>query len=1818
MKSKKLISLLCAAAMTTSAFAGLVTTASAETGDQLASFDFETVDWGSPSRTDKWTTTYAEYVDATKPAEVTGKSMIMNSLEGNNCSVMHAITVTASPTGSYNLDFDIRLASADYKTGQTQNEDKSWTTNDRELGTGDEKYEYVYGFGNTAKPTSGDATGNNMFEIRVKGDSVYVNNGSADLYDTTIDVPITGAWFHFDVTADTKSGKYKGTITPYAEGAEAVEIPSMSFQSATATALTAFFASSVRYDGSIKGLVKDGVLDNVVITEAENINPSNITIKYVDATSGEEIKASETVSSETGSSYTAPASKKANFTIDGDTENYYKYVAEGSVDTIESVSSDESNNVITLKFEKAALVDFTVNAVTTSGATIKQLYTKKAMPGATETFFNTIYITEAGQSYKAKDTTNYKVEATVADEGTVANVVYKKADNLVFYSEAEDFEDCMYEEGKSLDNDSRYSGGKVRVPSIGNNYTNGFVTEPVTEAGEYILSFNSHDNKRGIIVAKVSADGTITDLTGITEADYFHAGAYESDPIQLEVGDYFKLYCAEGKAPWGSKQINNVDYIAVTTPVEAVEPEAAVTYTKADRKATVTVTNAEDVADTVTAVLVHASYTGDVLKSVTAHDVTMNVAGDGSIAADVLFGADEAVREGDKLMVWDSLSGMKAMAAVPYVITADDADAIVTYTITVDEEITGGTVVSSLNSAEEGDKVTLTVTPAADMQLKADSLKVMNGEDEVQVTQGTEANTYTFTMPAGNVTVTAEFEAVAVEPDEITGTVTVSGTAKVGETLTAAVTGLNEGATAKYEWQANTGAEGAYESIAGATAETFVVTEDLVGKTIKVVVTADGYTGSIESAATEAVAAADEEPVEAPTVETATLHDTTVGGVPDNELYTAGSYKVTTTAETGYTNVAIAAENLKKHQNGDSPATAGYWVGAAITAPADTTITGYYFSKDAYAEGTSTFTDTAADDKETIEFYTNVGAVDQKVWAAVKLSDDRVYVYKLDTTGVKIVEEAVPYAEGTITYDDVDAAKVFTELGRVTGALVTASDENTNKTGYETLSPNGGKPRAQYVPYAGGYPLSGDAVVANFDYAITARPEAISLVGKSYTGAEADDNNGDTGKIFTISVAGSNEEIEIPNTGNTIDSSNTNSNSVKTGITTTLGKWYHVETVSNITTKKVNVKIYAYKANNNYENETPLYSAEHDFRDNSVAGVAGLMVNSNSNYGAVAFDNIYFNDPTYVAPMDVTVTAPDEGDGTLKVDKTQVKAEDVITITATPVAGKKVTAVKVNGEDVTYDGGYKYTVTGEEDAIVVTAEFARADAATVEVAGASSVQKGETAQYTATIKDAAGTVLTGDITWSVEGAQDTSNTKIENGLLTVGADETASTLTVKAATKKDVANEEDETKVEGTATVTVATEAVYNVTKGTETNGTFTVSATQATEGTKITVVPSPAEGYRVKEVSYSKTEDGTEKKVVTDDSGYKFDAPAYNVTVNVEFEAIPYTITDETVEENGNSVTIKVEGSEAATATVGQTVTIEPTVAQGYKVDTVKVMNGELPVEVSNNTFTMPAANVTVKVTFVEWDGIYSSITFDNDADLTALGTWSDKTGRSTTNTISDGAFKMSIADDNKRSKGYSTMETPIDFSDSTNATISFDMIMNPMGNASKPTVSEITIGNSDHYALFAIRADSENTAAGFSVYAGGKVNNNVSSGSDAGSIGTSKNNWGSNEYVWNISNASGPEMTVLQKADESVLSFAKGTIYNVVLSISGDTMTVTVTDSTNGENTATAELNIAGLTKDIKHFVGFLDQGSSAGSGSYITVDNFKVVDTDVYSAE
>ena len=70
----------------------------------------------------------------------------------------------------------------------------------------------------------------------------------------------------------------------------------------------------------------------------------------------------------------------------------------------------------------------------------------------------------------------------------------------------------------------------------------------------------------------------------------------------------------------------------------------------------------------------------------------------------------------------------------------------------------------------------------------------------------------------------------------------------------------------------------------------------------------------------------------APTVTPAKLHDT-ANVYADNQLYTAGSYdaKLTSQGAGGVYNVAITANQLREHTNGQDKK--GYWVGFELTAP---------------------------------------------------------------------------------------------------------------------------------------------------------------------------------------------------------------------------------------------------------------------------------------------------------------------------------------------------------------------------------------------------------------------------------------------------------------------------------------------------------------------------------------------------------------------------------------------------------------------------------------------------------------------------------------------------------------------------------------------------------------------------------------------------------------------------------------------------------------------------------------------------------------------
>ncbi|WP_342600206.1 endonuclease [Psychrobacillus sp. FSL H8-0483] len=114
---------------------------------------------------------------------------------------------------------------------------------------------------------------------------------------------------------------------------------------------------------------------------------------------------------------------------------------------------------------------------------------------------------------------------------------------------------------------------------------------------------------------------------------------------------------------------------------------------------------------------------------------------------------------------------------------------------------------------------------------------------------------------------------------------TITGTAKVGETLTASA---NEGATnVKYQWQVADTAEGTYTNIDGATNATLVLAAEQESKFIKVTISGDEES-SITSEATGQVAAADPEtPVEVMSIADARAQKTgevTVKGIVTAKL----------------------------------------------------------------------------------------------------------------------------------------------------------------------------------------------------------------------------------------------------------------------------------------------------------------------------------------------------------------------------------------------------------------------------------------------------------------------------------------------------------------------------------------------------------------------------------------------------------------------------------------------------------------------------------------------------------------------------------------------------------------------------------------------------------------------------------------------------------------------------------------------------------------------------------------------------------------------
>ena len=139
-------------------------------------------------------------------------------------------------------------------------------------------------------------------------------------------------------------------------------------------------------------------------------------------------------------------------------------------------------------------------------------------------------------------------------------------------------------------------------------------------------------------------------------------------------------------------------------------------------------------------------------------------------------------------------------------------------------------------------------------------------------------------------------------------------------------------------------------------------------------------------------------------------------------------------------------------------------------------------------------------------------------------------------------------------------------------------------------------------------------------------------------------------------------------------------------------------------------------------------------------------------------------------------------------------------------------------------------------------------------------------------------------------------------------------------------------------------------------NGTLVASASSAKEGTIITLTPTPASGFSL--ISLSVTDDVTSASIPVS-AKYQFAMPANAVTVAATF-AVQYNVNISGSILNGNV------GSDKSKAAAGETVTLTPSPAANYGFVSWDVRDeSNNVVSVTNNSFTMPASDVTVSANF-------------------------------------------------------------------------------------------------------------------------------------------------------------------------------------------------------------------------------------------------------------
>ena len=304
---------------------------------------------------------------------------------------------------------------------------------------------------------------------------------------------------------------------------------------------------------------------------------------------------------------------------------------------------------------------------------------------------------------------------------------------------------------------------------------------------------------------------------------------------------------------------------------------------------------------------------------------------------------------------------------------------------------------------------------------------------------------------------------------------------------------------------------------------------------------------------------------------------------------------------------------------------------------------------------------------------------------------------------------------------------------------------------------------------------------------------------------------------------------------------------------------------------------------------------------------------------------------TIVSTITYSINVDTQEHGTITVDKAKAAKGDKVTITATPDANYYLKSLKVNNGAIDVDELNTFEMPGKD--VTITAEFATITGLAVTV---SSDGNGivTASKYDASVGD--------EITIYYEPNDgyelDKIITEPEIDGLSYNSTQAIFTMPAEAV---DVA---------------VSFKAIsYNVIVADASNGSISVDKSTAIVGEEVQITIEPDLGYRLAALYFS---DG---KTVADEYN-TFVMPAHDVTVNVIFTTVDdYWINAKATPSEGGLISVSDND-----AIEGATITISTQVAEGYELTDITATYGDNEkLTITDNAFTMPAANVTVEATY-------------------------------------------------------------------------------------------------------------------------------------------------------------------------------------------------------------------------------------------------------------